>query len=124
MAQVQTQEKPVEYTIQLQGSDGNSYTANLKDHRDWLWTQLGIWEITSRVSQIENRLYSLEAPVRQQKILDLLKNEPSGRTLLWIQRRLSVSWSDVCALKEADRLEHFMVGNSHKYRVKKEGVKP
>ena len=120
MAQVQTQEKPVTYTVQILGSNGVTYTAGLKEHRDWLWKQLGINEVVECINKLEIRVNRLEAPVRQQKILDLLKNEPSGRTLLWIQRRLNASWSDVSALKETGRLEHFMVGNSHKYRVKEQ----
>lgn len=51
MAQVQTQEKPVTYTLQLLGSDGKTYNADLKEHHNWLWTHLGIRDIVTRIDK-------------------------------------------------------------------------
>jgi hypothetical protein len=63
MAQVQTQEKPVEYTLQILGSDGKTYRADLKKHRGWLWAQLGIRDLVTRIDKdlqnIHEKIYQL-----------------------------------------------------------------
>lgn len=56
VSQIQTQEKPVTYSIQLLGSDGKTYTANLKEHQDWLLKHLGI---THRLESMDKRIYEL-----------------------------------------------------------------
>ena len=84
--------------IMLQDSEGKTWITNMT------WN-----ELIERIDHLEKttsklwdekyahdiRLEELEKPIRRQKIVDLLKSENVPRTWGWIQRRISVIYSDL-----------------------------
>lgn len=78
----------VTFKLQFQGSDGRNYTVDLSNpsHVDWLHQRLGICPLKARVQDLERRMEEAEKPARKQRILDLLKDQLSGRTEGWIKR--------------------------------------
>lgn len=110
----------VTFKLQIQGSDGKIYCVDLSNpsHVDWLHQKLGICPLKARINDLERRMQEAEKPVRLQRILELLKNQQSGRTEGWIKRRLQkFCYSDLSDLKAEKKLVSFCVGNCWKYRL-------
>jgi len=86
------------YKIMLQDSKGKTWIANMTwqelmqklDHLEKTTSKL--WD---EYYMITERLQELEKPIRQQKILGLLKGEKVPRTWAWINRRANVFYSDL-----------------------------
>ena len=118
-----TTKTEVTFKLQIQGSDGKIYTVDLSNlsHLDWLHQRLGICPLKTRLQALEQRMEEVEKPIRQQRILELLTNESSGRTESWIRRRTQgFRYSDLSDLKAEKQLVSFRVGNCHKYKLSEE----
>ena len=112
------------FKLRFEGSDGKYYSVDLSnpEHVNWLHQRLGICSFKARIQELERKVEDLEKPVRQQKILELLKNEVSGRTEGWIKRRVpKFCYSDLSGLKAQGKLVSFRVGNCWKYRLAEYG---
>lgn len=74
----------VTYNIKLKGSDGKEYSITPEQLAQWLG-----------ICKLKNRLGTLEQPLRQQKILDLLKSE-GPRSSSYLHRHLrDYRWTDM-----------------------------
>lgn len=110
----------VNYVLRIEGSDGKSYLVHLDnpEHLNWLHQKLGICPLKSRIQDLERRMEEAEKPARQQRILDLLKDQLSGRTEGWIRRRIhGFQYSDLSDLKAEKKLASFRIGNCWKYKL-------
>jgi hypothetical protein len=110
----------VTFKLQFQGSDGKIYTVDLSNpsHLTWLHQRLGICPLKSKIQELEKRMEEAEKPARKQRILDLLRNQVSGRTEGWIKRRVpQFCYSDLSDLKAENKLVSFRIGNCWKYKM-------
>jgi len=111
----------VKFKLFLQGSDGKNYLSDLSDpkHINWLHQKFGISPLKAKLGELERRVEELEKPARQQKIVQLLKGELSGRTERWIKRRIpDFQYSDLSDLRASNLVQSFRIGNYWKYRLK------
>jgi len=105
--------------IMLEDSDGKTWVTNMTwqelmqklDHLEKNTSEL--WAAYRRITE---RLQELEKPIRQQKILDVLKGEKVPRTWAWINRRANVFYSDLNDLIGDRKIVHMKRG----YLINKE----
>jgi hypothetical protein len=87
---------------------------------EWVQRILGINELKQQVQELKDRVYQLEKPIRQKKIIELLKAEKVVHGKYWIQHRLSISYWDLEELVEKKVLRRVKHGTNTMYEVVKE----
>jgi uncharacterized protein (DUF1697 family) len=87
---------------------------------EWVQRVLGINALKQQVQDLKDRVYKLERPIRQDKIIQLLKADNQVHGLLWIQRRLSISYWDLEDLVDKKVLRRVKHGTKTMYELVKE----
>ena len=114
------------YSLVLKGSDGMQYYASLKDNLELVQQRLGICALKAELLDAQTtlrihteRLEDLEQPARLGRILDLMRDQPQGRTERWISRRVPVfRYNDLILLREQKILEISRKGKTILYILK------
>lgn len=104
------------FKLEQHGDSSNVWTVS----PEWVQRVLGINELKQQVQTLKDQVYKLERPIRQNKVIELLKAENRVHGLLWIQRRVSVGFWDLEELVEKKVLRTVKHGTNTMYEVVKE----
>jgi len=118
----------VTYYLSFQGSDGKNYRAHLIDNLGWIQQRFGICELRIRIEALETkirlqgeRIQVLEQPMRMERILKVLKDQPQGRLERWISHRIpGLDVNDLFKLEQQGKVENFGKGKIILYRIKEQ----
>ena len=100
--------------IFVQGENGQTYTVT----QEWMKQYLGICDVGKKIVALENRVHTLEKPMRMQKILDVLKAEGKPRSSYWIERHIpDFRWPDLWDLEKDGKIYYVKSGSHKMWRV-------
>jgi hypothetical protein len=109
--------------IQIIEPDGTHKIAS----PEWIKKHLGLDGVDSnlitsmyrRIQELEGKVGVLEKPIRQKRIVDLLKEDGGFHTQEWISNRTpGYKWGDVWGLLKSGIVEEKMSGHHKLYGIK------